>query len=36
MFDYRCVYDIKYIIITKNQEIIISITLEYRKFKSQL
>ena len=34
-FDYRCVYDVKFINMENNEGGILTITLDYMKFKSQ-
>ena len=34
-FEYSCVYDIKFANMENNEEVILSITLEYMKYKSQ-
>ena len=33
-FEFRCVYDIKYINLENNEEVILAITIGYMKFKS--
>ena len=35
LFDYRCVYDIKYVIMENDEEVVLTITLGYIEYKSQ-